>query len=299
MKHVDDGTLDTPRYQLLPPLLSVDIEHLKASIIEHGVQVAVIVDEEGEIIDGHHRAMIADSLGIEYPKDVRHGLNEDQKRLLAAELNVARRHLTDAQKVKLGRDIEPSIAREAKRRQEATRIKEGKPPGGGHVSTTGEKTRDEVASKVGLGSGRTYERGKQVLEHLAEEPDAPQLLSHIESGDWDLDDARKELRTRRQERVKEVAKVEQAESDRLFQIVGDPQGKIANARLLSAFSSIRHAICERLIPLDVSSVVAVLDEGDAELTRHFIRDTHVFLNALESAMNESRSIRIVPGKDVG
>ncbi len=45
-----------------------------------------------------------------------------------------------------------------------------------------QRTTDEVANKVGLGSGRSYERGKQVLDELAEEPDAPQLISHIESG---------------------------------------------------------------------------------------------------------------------
>lgn len=288
-------TSDTRRYQLLPSLSTVDIEHLKASIIEHGVQIAVIVDEDGEIIDGHHRAMIADSVGVEYPRDVRHGLNEDQKRILAAELNVARRHLTDAQKVKLGRDIEPSITREARRRQEELGRTQGKEPLGANAPKG--KTRDHVAKSVGLGSGDTYERGKKVLDQLAEEPDAPQLLSHIESGDWDLNDAREELRTRGQERRRKQAKTEQDESDRLFEIVGDPQGKIANARLLSAFSSIRHAVYERLIPLNVSSVVAVLDEGDSELTRHFIRDTRMFLNALESAMNEGRSIRVVPRKE--
>lgn len=102
--------------------------------------------------------MIADSLGLDYPKDVRIGLNEDQKRILAAELNVARRHLTDAQKVKLGRDIEPSIAREAEWTRLAN-LKQNADSPSVTLVTLG-RTTDEVASTVGLSSGRTYERGK-------------------------------------------------------------------------------------------------------------------------------------------
>lgn len=93
-------------------------------------------------------------------------------------------------KIRLGQDIEPSIAREAKRRmsEAGKAAAPGKP--GTSVPTFDEPTRthDEVARTVGLGSGRTYERGKDVLEKVAAEPDGEQLLSHVDSGDWDIDD---------------------------------------------------------------------------------------------------------------
>jgi hypothetical protein len=110
----------------------------------------------------------------------------------SCELNIARRHMTDAQKVQLGSIIEPDIAAEAKLRQIAL--------AGTRPSTSGpndpevpekQRTRDDVAAKVGLGSGSTYERGKAVLEQLANEPDGEQLMKHIEDGDWDIKDARK------------------------------------------------------------------------------------------------------------
>lgn len=81
--------------------------------------VPVVVDEAGEIIDGHHRAMIADSLGVEYPTRVMPGLSAHEKRVLAVSLNVDRRHLTDAQKVLLGKKIEPDVVAMAKERQGA------------------------------------------------------------------------------------------------------------------------------------------------------------------------------------
>lgn len=175
-------------YQLLPDLAADDFARLKASIAERGVEVPVIVDEDGAIIDGHNRALIADSLGIDYPKIVRAGLAPHEKRLLAVELNLARRQLTEAQKVLLGKKIEPDIAARARQREYAGKAQD--PVDNCPQGTT----RDEVARTVGLGSGRTYERAKRVVD--AVEQYAPDLLPHVANGDLDLDDARKELKQR-------------------------------------------------------------------------------------------------------
>ena len=87
------------RYQLLPPLSSDEYAALEASIIEHGVLVPVEYDEDGNILDGHHRVAICESLGlVDWPRFVRKGLNEQEKRKHARELNVSRRHLSSAQK---------------------------------------------------------------------------------------------------------------------------------------------------------------------------------------------------------
>ncbi|MCA0278471.1 MAG: ParB N-terminal domain-containing protein [Proteobacteria bacterium] len=87
------------RYQLLPPLSAEEYAALERSIIEHGVLVPVEYDEAGEILDGHHRVAICESLGLaDWPRFVRKGLSEAEKRKLSRELNVSRRHLTTAQK---------------------------------------------------------------------------------------------------------------------------------------------------------------------------------------------------------
>ena len=87
------------KYQLLPRLSPEEFASLERSIIEHGVLVPVEYDETGEIIDGHHRVEICESLGlVDWPRFVRKGLSEIDKRKLSRELNFARRHLTTAQK---------------------------------------------------------------------------------------------------------------------------------------------------------------------------------------------------------
>lgn len=87
------------KYQLLPPLSAEEYQSLERSIVEHGVLVPVEYDEDGNILDGHHRVQICESLGlVDWPRFVRKGLAETDKRKLARELNISRRHLTTAQK---------------------------------------------------------------------------------------------------------------------------------------------------------------------------------------------------------
>ena len=86
-------------YQLLPPLSKEDYASLEASIIAHGVLVPVEYDEAGNILDGHHRVAICEALGlVDWPRFIRRGLSEPEKRTLARELNISRRHLSTVQK---------------------------------------------------------------------------------------------------------------------------------------------------------------------------------------------------------
>jgi ParB/RepB/Spo0J family partition protein len=85
-------------YQLLPPLSEQAYNSLKESIADIGVTVPIIVDEHGNIIDGHHRAQICQELGITPPQITLTGLTEQQKRTKSRQLNLQRRHLTTKEK---------------------------------------------------------------------------------------------------------------------------------------------------------------------------------------------------------
>lgn len=81
-------------YQLFDALPADDYEALKRDISERGILVPVELDETGNILDGHHRVMIAGELGIkDYPRIVRVGLSEQDKRNHVRALNILRRHL--------------------------------------------------------------------------------------------------------------------------------------------------------------------------------------------------------------
>ena len=86
-------------YQLLPALSEAEYAALRESIAEHGIRVPIEVDEDGNILDGHHRAAIAEELGIDCPQVVVSNLDtETSKRTVALMLNLSRRHLTREQK---------------------------------------------------------------------------------------------------------------------------------------------------------------------------------------------------------
>jgi ParB-like chromosome segregation protein Spo0J len=81
-------------YQVMPPLAPDEFEALKSDIGARGVQVPVEYDEMGNILDGHHRVQACFELGItHWPRLVRHGMSEHEKRRHARRLNLDRRHL--------------------------------------------------------------------------------------------------------------------------------------------------------------------------------------------------------------
>lgn len=95
---MSDTAASRDGYQVCDPLAPDDYQALRQSIIERGVEVPIVVDERGAVIDGHNRQRIAYELHIDCPKDVRPGLTDEQKEALAFELNRARRQMTAEQK---------------------------------------------------------------------------------------------------------------------------------------------------------------------------------------------------------
>jgi ParB-like chromosome segregation protein Spo0J len=97
-------TYKTPYVDLLPQLTDEDYQELKEDIRANGVMYPVVIDDDNNVIDGHHRLRIAAELGIPY-SDVRkkqvEGLPEEKRRELAYNLNLHRRQLTQQQKRKL------------------------------------------------------------------------------------------------------------------------------------------------------------------------------------------------------
>lgn len=104
------------RYQLLPELTTEEFAALRDDIAERGVMVPVEVDDEGRVLDGHHRARACEELGIDYPVVVRSGLTETEKRQHARRANLLRRHLSRQQRRQVIADViadEPELSNRA------------------------------------------------------------------------------------------------------------------------------------------------------------------------------------------
>jgi len=92
-------TTTEPKYQLLDPLSEPQYADLKEDIAERGILTPVIVDEFGEVIDGHHRKQIAEELGTDYPThQLQPGLSEAAKLDASLALNLMGRKQTGPEK---------------------------------------------------------------------------------------------------------------------------------------------------------------------------------------------------------
>jgi hypothetical protein len=101
-----------PPFQVFPDLTPEEFETLKRDIGERGVQVAIEITPEGEILDGHQRQRACRELGIRnYPRRIISGLDDEGKRHHAIKANCLRRQLSRQQKREL---IEAELRRNAR-----------------------------------------------------------------------------------------------------------------------------------------------------------------------------------------
>lgn len=83
------------KYQLMPEQSDEEFETLKSLVLDYGVLQPVHVDEDGAILDGHHRVRACKELGIRsYPRIVHRGLTEEQKYELVLTLNLTGREVS-------------------------------------------------------------------------------------------------------------------------------------------------------------------------------------------------------------
>lgn len=81
------------RYQYLPTLSSEEFVCLERDCIERGVMVPIEEDENGSILDGHNRLLIAEKHGLKFKRIRRTFKTEEEKQVHVLMLNMARRHL--------------------------------------------------------------------------------------------------------------------------------------------------------------------------------------------------------------
>jgi ParB-like chromosome segregation protein Spo0J len=201
-----------PEYEKLVPALSKDdFDSLKESIEKHGQYIPIIINQDGIILDGHHRYKICQELGIELKYEIRKFENKLLEKKFVIETNLARRHLNDFQKSELGTELFKVEADLARERFEEHLPKEGekdtrfKPLSLGSNEHHGEKgkARDIVAQKIGV-SPTTYQRAKVIIERAPEE-----IKEKVRKGQKSITDAYNTIK-KEEKRAKAKSDVETA-----------------------------------------------------------------------------------------
>lgn len=171
-------------YQLLDALRPEEYEALKRDIQKRGVLVAVELDDEGTILDGHHRSMIADSLGIDYPTVVRNFDTEAEKVEHVLKVNLLRRHLGPV-----------GWAKAFEQLAEHRGIRLGR--GGDRRSTASNAvdTADALAMELGV-KPRAARKRREIAEQLKDYPD---LAEQVDTGEMSAKRAERVVRERESE----------------------------------------------------------------------------------------------------
>ncbi len=106
-----------PEYEkLLPKMSEQEFAELKASIQAEGQHYAIIVNEDLEVLDGHHRFRACIELGIEPDFEVRKFEDKLLEKKFVIEANLRRRHLNNFQLVELAvplLEIEKALSQKA------------------------------------------------------------------------------------------------------------------------------------------------------------------------------------------
>lgn len=142
------------RYQLLPPLSDEEYAALREDIRGAGVRVPIDVDEDGNILDGHHRKAIADELGKECPERVVRGLPEFAKVDYALTVNLTRRHLD-----KEGRKA--LVTRSLKRDPRLSDREHARRCGVSHTYVSGVREALEAAEQLATSASRVGKDGRE------------------------------------------------------------------------------------------------------------------------------------------
>lgn len=153
------------RYQVLGQLDGITASALREDIARRGVLVPIDVDEEGNVLDGHHRKRFADELGLACPEIVRTGMSEGEKVEHALRMNLLRRHLGPVE-----------WAHAFRRLAEVRGIRVGSGRQGSKTDTMA-----VLATELGV-APRTARRRLRLAERLADHPD---LAARVDRGDLD------------------------------------------------------------------------------------------------------------------
>lgn len=117
VKEIDaNSVLTIDEYpSIMPPLSDLEYGCLKSSIQEHGLHFPIVINQDGDILDGHHRNKACRELSVKPTIIVKQFENRLQEKKFIIESNLNRRHLNDFQRIELQiklESIESELAKE-------------------------------------------------------------------------------------------------------------------------------------------------------------------------------------------
>lgn len=186
--------IDEEFKSLIPPLSDDEFRQLEANCVRDGIRDPLVVwpqdDGNDILVDGHNRFRIsAMHSGIRFDIKRMGFRDRDEVKLWIYRNQIGRRNLKGLQLIEIGKQMEPLIAEEAKRKQGARTDLANIPKKSWESQREKRKaerqneTAYKVAKEIGM-SEDTYRKGKAVLEK-----GTPALIEDVQNGDLPINKA--------------------------------------------------------------------------------------------------------------
>jgi disulfide oxidoreductase YuzD len=151
---------------LVPQLSAEEYESLKQSIKENGLYVPIIVNQDGIILDGHHRYKVCQELGIKEPKTLVKEFKEElDEQLFVIDCNLRRRQLNNFQRTELALKSKSILTEIAKKNMSLG----GKGSKDLEALSLGEKGVAEEIGKIAGVSHETVRKADKLLDSAPED----------------------------------------------------------------------------------------------------------------------------------
>ena len=172
-----------PEYaSLVHPLSEEEYNSVKQSIEKEGQYYPIIVNQDGIILDGHHRYKICKELGIEPQFFIRNFKDSLEEKLFVLQGNLQRRQLNNFQKTELALKSKSIVEEVARRNMSLGGSGKGK--GSKHLEPLGEKGVAEEIGKLAGVSHETVRKVEKIIECFPAEH-----LDKVRTGDLSINQA--------------------------------------------------------------------------------------------------------------
>ena len=234
--------------ELFPSLSKEEYEGLKRGIQNDGILCPIVVSENLKIIDGYTRRKIALEQGItEVPIKRR---KVDANRTIIEEsiaYNKHRRQLTLTVRAKVAMKWEEQVAKPAARKRQARKGKLSRKGFPGQLSEDKGDSRDVIANKFRLGSGKQYEKLKRIVVDGTDEE-----RKAIDTGERSVHSVYMEIKKR---------KAKPSDETSVSTVKKEPSKKIK--RLITRIEKVRSELEEME---DDSSILSDLEALESEIS---------------------------------
>jgi len=215
---------------LVPELTREEYESLKESIKQDGLWVPLIVNQDGVLLDGHHRYKVCQELGIKPHYIVKELKDEFYEKLFVIDCNIKRRQLNNFQRIKLAlksKSIKEEIAwknSQSNLRQNSSYLPTDRnltvdksssnnsadaSDSNGNSNSSNGKASGRVDEQIGEIAGVSRDTVRKVEKILQCIPEESEIMQKLKAGDISINQAHELIL--KEERLKQKQEQEQKE----------------------------------------------------------------------------------------